>query len=216
MLDRFSKPPRDRSATYESFARSAHPLARRVARRRAARRQLALSCALLVAALAAGAFAGRAALPLIIGSAAASCLFALLLAITTGAVREAVVDAVARGELRVANTLAPAPLSRLLSPSNRRTLAGTLALCLQPESRRGSDVFSVPRAHLRRNPGLRLELERVIERLLGHDASPAGVALTHQLVTEVGSPLYGASADELRDSLGRLGYRLAEGAPRSG
>jgi hypothetical protein len=178
-------------------------------------RQFVLSCALLTVALAAGAFVGRPAVPLIIGAAAGSCLFALLLLIASGAVRNAVVDAVARGELRIANALAPAPLSRLLSQKNRRTLAGTLSLCLQPASQRRYDVFSAPRAHFRRNPGLRCELERVIERLVGHDAGPAGVALTYQLVTEAGSPLYGGTADELRDSLGRLGYRLAEGEPRS-
>jgi hypothetical protein len=113
--------------------------------------------------------------------------------------------------LRIAGALAPAPLSRLLSPKNRRTLAGTLALCLQPGSRRRYDIFSTPRALVRRNPGLGCELERVIERLLRHDAGAAGVALTYQLVTEAGSPLYAGKADELRDSLGRLGHRLAEG-----
>jgi type IV secretory pathway TrbD component len=202
-------------APNEVRAISAHPLARRIATRRALSRQLALSGALLLLALAAGALAGRAAVPLILGAAVASCLFGLLLALAAGAVHHELVEAVARGELRVAHALAPAPLTGLLSPRNRETLARTLALCLQPASRRRHDIFAAPRAEVRRDPGLRRELEGVIERLRRQDAGPVGVALVHQLVTEAGSPLYGGTAEELRDRLGRIGDRLAEGERRA-
>jgi hypothetical protein len=56
----------------------------------------------------------------------------------------------------------------------------------------------------------------VIQRLQCHDAGAVGVALVHQLVTDAGSPLYCGTADELRESLGRIDDRLVTGLPRGG
>jgi hypothetical protein len=214
MLNGFSNTQGQR-APHGVPAAPAHPLERRTATSHALLRQLVLSCSLLVAALVAGAFVGHVAMPLIIGAAAGSCIFALLFAVATETVRDALVDAVARGELRVAGSLAPRRLSKLLSTGNRRTLAGTLGLCLRPAWRR-HDIFAAARAHVRRDPDLRRQLEAVIARLQCDDGGAVGVALVHQLITDPDSPLHCGTADELRESLGRIGYRLVTDLPRGG
>lgn len=209
MLTRFPK-TRERWAPHEACPISTHPLARRTATRRALVRHLSLSLSLFALALVAGVFVGTAAASLMIGGALATCLFALIAAIAAGAERQEVIDTVARGELRVAAALAPARLSALTSQRSRHTLAGTLALCLQPASRVRNDILSRPRAHLRQDPSLRTEFEDVIRRLRRRDAAATGVALAYRLVTKPGSPLYAGTAQELRSSLGRISYRLAE------
>jgi hypothetical protein len=209
MLNKFLK-TRERWAPDETCPIYTHPLARRIATRRAFLRHLALSLSLLALTLVAGAFVGSAAASLIVGCALASCFFGAVVVVATDAVRQEVIDAAARGELRVVAALAPARLSALTSPRSRQTIAGTLALCLQPASRRRDDILSRARAHLRQDPDLRIELEDVIRRLHRQDACATGVALVYQLVTEAGSPLYAGTAQELRRSLGRINYRLAE------
>jgi hypothetical protein len=201
---------RERLAPHEASWISTHPLARRTATTRAFVRQLALSLALFALALVAGVLVGTGPASLIIGGALATCLFGLIVAVAAGAERQEVIDTVARGELRVAAALAPARLSALTSQRSRQTLARTLARCLQPASRARGDILSRPRAHLRHDPGLRTEFEDVIRRLRRRDAAATGVALVYRLVTEPGSPLYTGTAHELRSSLGRISYRLAE------
>jgi hypothetical protein len=178
-----------------------HPLQRRMAARRVAFRQLAVALALLGVALAAGAFTRIDVQALVIGAALATGLFAVLAALSIGAVRQTAIDAVAVGDARIVEELAPSQLCTLASRKTRETLASTLALCLRPAPGPVADTLRAARAHVRSAPYLRPQIEEVIELLECEDTSVVGVALVHQLVSEAGSPLYSGTPQELRRRL---------------
>jgi hypothetical protein len=186
-----------------------HPFERRAALSRTFRRHLYLTIVLFVVSLATSVLAGRSVGPLIVGAALATCLFALVAVIASAAARQEAIDAIARGDGRVIASCAPAQLSGLTSKRNRRALAHTLTLCLQPAPRLQNDILSTARIRCRQNLGLSTQLTEVIRRLQHDQSAAIGVALVHQLVTEAGSPLYSGTTEELRRRLGRISYLLA-------
>jgi hypothetical protein len=186
-----------------------HPFERRAALARTFRRHLYLTIVLFVVALAASLLARRSVGPLIVGAALATCLFALVAVIASAAARQEAIDAIARGDERIIARRAPAQLSGLTSRRNRRALANTLALCLQPPPRLRNDILSTARIRCRQNPSLSTQLTEVIRRLQHDQSAAMGVALVHQLITDVGSPLYSGTTEELRRSLARISYLLA-------
>jgi hypothetical protein len=189
--------------------RTLHPLERHVEERRVAIRHLAVSSALLVVALVAGEIAHQPVRPLAIGAALATVLFAVLTVLAVGAVRQAAIDAVAAGDARIVARLAPSQLCALMSRKTRETLATTLALALAPAPGHRADVLKTARAHVRREPPLRPQIEDVIHLLGRNESSAVGVALVHQLVTEAGSPLYTGTPQDLGRRLGGIRHVLA-------
>ena len=192
-----------------------HLLERRAALARIFRRHLYLTIVLFVVALAASLLAGRSVGSLIVGAALATCLFALVAVIASAAVRQEAIDAIARGDGRVIARRAPAQLSGLTSKRNRRALANTLALCLQPAPR--SETTSCPR----QGPGAgrtrtsRFSSPRSSQtptRSGGRDRCRTG----HQLITAAGSPLYCGTVEELRHRLHRIRHLLATDDPIPG
>jgi hypothetical protein len=186
-----------------------HPFERRAALARTFRRHLHLPIVHCVIAFAASLLAGRTVGPLIVGAALATCVFALVVVIASAAARQEAIDAIARGDGHLIASCAPAQLSDLTSKRNRRALANTLALCLQPAPRLGNDILSTARIRCRQNPSLSTQLTEVIRRLQHDQSAAIGVALVHQLVTEAGSPLYSGTTEELRRRLGRISFLLA-------
>jgi hypothetical protein len=190
-------------------SRTPHPLERRIDERRVAFRHLSVSFALLVVALVAGELARGASHPLAIGAALATVLFAVLAVLAVGAVRQTAIDAVAAGDARIVAKLAPSQLCALTSRKTRKALARTLALCLRPAPGHKVDTLKTARAHVRREPPLRPQIEDVIHLLEREEASVVGVALVHQLITEAGSPLYSGTPQDLGRRLGGISHVLA-------
>jgi hypothetical protein len=189
--------------------RPMHPLEKRAALARTFSHHLYLSTALLVIALSANLLAGRAVVSFIVGAALSSCLFALLAAVAVGAVRQEAIDAIARGEGHVTVGRFSAQLANLTGERNRRALARTLAVCLEPAPRFRNDILSTARARFLQDPSLTTQLNEVINQLRHGEAAAIGVAQVHQLITEARSPLYSGSTEELRRRLGQIHYLLA-------
>jgi hypothetical protein len=186
-----------------------HPLEQRMAARRVAFRHLAVSLTLLALALAAGEFSRVDVQALAVGATLATVLFAVLAALSIGAVRQSAIDAVAVGDARIVAELAPSQLCSLASRKTRQTLASTLALCLRPAPGPMVDTLRAARAQVRSAPYLRPQIEELIELLECEDTSVVGVALVHKLVSEAGSPLYSGTPQDLRRRLGGIRRVLA-------
>jgi hypothetical protein len=189
--------------------RSSHLLARRIEQRRVAIRHLAVSVALLVVALVVGEVARGTLHPLAVGALLATVLFAVLTVLAGGAISQVAIDTVAAGDARIVAELAPSELCALTSRKTRETLASTLALCLHPAPVHKVDILRTARAHVRREPPLRPQIEDVIHLLGRNESSPVGVALVHQLITEAGSPLYSGTPQDLGRRLGGISHVLA-------
>ena len=171
---------------------------------------LARAAALLVVALVACTAFAKPTEPLIAGGALAVCLFAVLALAAAAAVRREAIDAVARGDVRAVAAHAPARLDALTSARNRHVLSRTLLRALRSDAPLAQHDLLLPaRRQFRHDPRLRSGLDDIVGRLAQHDASPVGVALVHQLVTDPASPLYGGAADDLRARLMRISQALA-------
>lgn len=190
-----------------------HPLTRACARVDATRRQLLLVAAILAGSLLAALDGSTIAPAVAIAAALVLAGFAAAAFIRTQARRDCVLDLILEGRENLPVELVQRQRLRLASPRVRRALAATLQAMVE-------EILRPPRLGLRTVRPLLFraviietlpDLERVISRLRGPDATVRGVAFTERLITHGESALYGDDSAALRDQLRRARVLLELG-----